>query len=93
MPRVTFTAQDLVLLHLRGEPRAPDPEKGLPRCPDDGGLTGRLCRWLADSGITVARTFHCGGGEFVGMLYPEDAVRVVEWLVQQGASGTRLVAL
>ncbi len=53
---------------------------------DGEGLVGRFFKWTAEQDIYPSiRGGHSGGGSHAGYYATEDAVRILAWLLEQGA--------
>ena len=88
MPKVTFTSQSVVCIHIKGEkdssPRRAG-EPNLPRCRMDGGLVHRFLDFQKEERVFA---LSMGGrsvvGEYLGFFTAEDAAKIEAWLIEQG---------
>lgn len=82
MAKVTYSADRVVSITIKGEPR------GAGRTFEDGGLVSRFLAWTAENKIYPAFTRSVGGGAFFGAFWLDDACEIEEWLRANGAKET-----
>lgn len=86
MNKVTFSSQTVVAIKVRGVP-----VKGTPGnilcAPDDKGLVVRLLNFISFSGLYPVGGMggFSGGGGYLAFFEPDDAERIVEWLLANDA--------
>jgi hypothetical protein len=90
MPRVIFTTQVLVWVHIKGELNYTPPkesEPNLPECRDVGDLVQKFLEFQVREGIYPVQGTggSSGGGEYSGFFIRSDALKVEAWLHEQGA--------
>lgn len=90
MPTVTSELFCRVMIHGTAREPLAHPTLGpLPAIPEDGGEASALWEWLASKGIAPARNNgpHPGGSAtFDALFRPDDAARVLTFLVNRGVT-------
>jgi hypothetical protein len=81
MNKVTFSPQTVVAIKVKGTPR------NFPSVPDDKGVIVRLLNFISFSGLYPVGSMggFSGGGGYLAFFKPEDSVKIIEWLVANGA--------
>lgn len=89
MPKVTFTSQAVVCIHITGE-KVDHPH--FLCCPKDGGLVARFLDFMLKEKIfpVYGMPRRSGAGQFFGFFADEDVARIEAWLVEQGVERTEV---
>ena len=81
MNKVTFSSETVVAIKVKGTLR------NFPSIPDDKGLVVRLLNFISFSGLYPVGSMggFSGGGGYLAFFKPDDAERIVEWLLANDA--------